>query len=105
MSFFDRFRKPKTVEVVEKKPVVSEAPKKENLLIPEFFEVDADEKELVSVIASSILAGDKNDSSWKLKKVLRRNDEKAIVTAIASAILAGDQPESTFKVRSIVRTK
>ena len=105
MSFFDRFRKPKAVEVVAEKPSFKDEPKEEGIVIPEFFEVDPNEKELVTVIASSILAGDKSDSSWRLKKILLRNDEKAIVTVIASAILAGDKPESTFRVRSIVRTK
>ena len=107
MAFLERFRKNK-----KDIPAISSREEKiklekvtSGLTIEEFLPVDQDEKELVTLIASSILAGDRPNSEYRVKTILRRNDEKAVVTAIASAIMAGDNPESTFQVRKIKRIK
>ena len=61
--------------------------------------------QLISVIASSIAAGDHPDSQFKVKRILKRNPESLTVSLIASSIAAGDYPDSQFVVKSIKRKK
>ncbi|WP_438835894.1 hypothetical protein [Streptococcus pluranimalium] len=61
--------------------------------------------QLVSVIASSIAAGDYPDSQFKVKSILKRNPESLTVSLISSSIAAGDYPDSQFVVKSIKRKK
>lgn len=107
MAFLDRFRKAKEdVSAVSSQKVnVETSVPKSKLVIEEFLPVNQEEKELVTLIASSILAGDRQNSEYHVKKIYRRNDERAVVAAIASSILAGDSPESTFQIRTIERIK
>jgi len=64
-------------------------------------DVTEDEKELVSVIASSILAGSKSDVQFKVKSVRGIDMDKINAIAAISAIAAGDYPESVFRLVSI----
>ena len=105
MSFFDRFRKSKSTVAQVEASTVKRAETPRGIAIPEFLEVDQEEKELVSVIASSIVAGERSESELRVKNVFLRNEEKAVAVAISSAILAGDCPESTFQLKSITRIK
>ena len=108
MSFFERFRKKsagETVVIPQTQNVQPSNPIQDGMYIDDFLPVDAEERELVTVIAGSVLAGDQKDSEYQVKTILRRNDEKAVVAAIASAVLAGDHPESSFQVRTIKQVK
>ena len=107
MAFLERFRKNKENESANssQEEKMKNKAVKPKLTIEEFLPVDQDEKELVTLIASSILAGDRSSSEYQVKTILRRNDERAVVAAIASAVVAGDCPESTFQIRKIERLK
>ena len=69
--------------------------------LPGFIETDSSEYQLVSVIASAIAAGDNPDSTFNIKRILKRNPEVSLVSAIAVSIAAGDSPESQFLVQKI----
>lgn len=64
-------------------------------------DVTEDEKELVSVIASSILAGSESDIQFKVKFVRGIDTDKMNAIAAISAISAGDYPDSVFGLVSI----
>jgi hypothetical protein len=65
--------------------------------------VSEEEKELVSVIASAIAAGDHPDSKIRVKNVMAVDAEKEIVAVIAAALAAEDYPNSHFHLKSIKR--
>ncbi|HGM9390829.1 TPA: hypothetical protein ACKQWI_000290 [Streptococcus pyogenes] len=46
-------------------------------------------------------AGDRPNSQFKVKRILKRNPEAITVSLIASSIAAGVYPESQFRVTSI----
>ena len=111
MSLFDWFRKKEkgqqTTEPVEAtyeqkndsdRSMISEA---KGLAF--FVPVSEEEKELVSVIASAIAAGDHPDSKISVKNVMAVDTEKEIVAVIAAALAAEDYPNSHFHLKSIER--
>ena len=73
--------------------------------IPGFIETDQSEYELVSVVASAVAAGDNPDSTFTIKKILKRNPEVTLVSAIALSLAAGDSPDSQFTIQSIKKRK
>ena len=73
--------------------------------IPGFIETDQSEYELVSVITSAVAAGDNPDSSFEIKKILKRNPEVTLVSTIALAVAAGDNPDSQFTINKIQAKK
>ncbi|MGT2832163.1 hypothetical protein [Streptococcus halotolerans] len=73
--------------------------------VPAYIPATSEDFQLVSVIASSIAAGDNPDSQFKVKRILKRNPESLIVSLLASSIAAGDNPDSQFVVKSIKRKK
>ena len=73
--------------------------------IPGFIETDPSEYELVSVITSAVAAGDNPDSSFEIKKILKRNPEVTLVSTIALAVAAGDNPDSQFTINKIQAKK
>lgn len=70
-----------------------------------YIPVEREEYELVSVIATAIAAGDQPDSSFTIKRIMKRNPEAELVSVIASSIASADKPESQFVVRSIQEKK
>lgn len=103
MGLFDRFRsKPKSQNQFENTvDTVSEDVDSVNF----YREVSLEEKELVSVIASAIMAGEKTDSQFVVKEVIGIDTDKEIVAAIVSAIASGDNPDSHFVLKSIEEVK
>ena len=73
--------------------------------IPGFIETDPGEYELVSVIASAVAAGDNPDSSFEIKKILKRNPEVTLVSTIALAVAAGGNLDSQFTINKIQTKK
>ncbi|MEQ9763934.1 hypothetical protein ABPS01_04570 [Streptococcus sp. ZJ151] len=73
--------------------------------VPAYIPATSEDFQLVSVITSSIAAGDNPDSRFKVKRILKRNPESLIVSLLASSIAAGDNPDSHFVVKSIKRKK
>lgn len=73
--------------------------------VPAYIPATSEDFQLVSVIASSIAAGDHPDSHFKVKRILKRNPESLTVSLIASSIAAGDYPDSQFVVKTIKRKK
>lgn len=74
-------------------------------LVPAWVEAPEDEREIPTVIASAIAAGDRPDSEFTVRKVEVPNPEARLVTVIATAIAAGDKPDSEFVVRNVYRKK
>lgn len=60
-----------------------------------------EEKELVSVIAASIMAGNQPDSEFKIKRILKINQERERAVAITAAIMTNDLPTSQFRLVKI----
>lgn len=73
--------------------------------VPAYIPATSEDFQLVSVIASSIAAGDYPESQFSVKRILKRNPESLTVSLIASSIAAGDYPDSQFVVKSIKRKK
>lgn len=69
--------------------------------VPSFIELERKEYVLPALIASSIAAGDHPDSSYKIKRILKRNPEAQLVSLITTSIATGDYPDSRFIVKSI----
>lgn len=66
-----------------------------------YLPVSEEEKELVSVIATAIAAGDRPDSQFRVKDIQVRNREYVEVALIASAIAAGQGQNVELSVKSI----
>lgn len=67
------------------------------------YPASAEEKELVSVITSAIMAGDNPDTNVKVKNVYAIDEDKEVAAVMACAIAADDQPSSSFKLKSITQ--
>lgn len=59
------------------------------------------EKELVSVIASAVLAGDNPNAKIRVKSVVGINTEKEIAGIVACAVASGANPNSKYRIVSI----
>lgn len=64
---------------------------------------DAQDRTLVSVIASAVAAGDRQDSKLVVRRVGRENPEHRRVAVISAAIAAADRPSSSFRCVRIRR--
>lgn len=73
--------------------------------LPAYIDVDPKDKELVSVIAATIAAGDAPESEFQVKKVQQRNPEAVEVALIASSIAASEFEDSHWVVRNIYKKK
>lgn len=60
-----------------------------------------EEHEIVSVIASSILAGDRPDSTIKIKSVTGIDQDKEAAAAIIGAALSVERSNTVFRLKSI----
>lgn len=65
--------------------------------------VTEEERELISVIVSSIAAGNYSDSTFQITNVTRIDTDKEIAAAIAAAIATENHPDSQFVLKSIER--
>ncbi|BCA86731.1 hypothetical protein EsVE80_22540 [Enterococcus saigonensis] len=103
MGLWDFFRQKKVEEPVAVKD--STATKTEPLWqeVPAYIETDSKNYELVSVIASAIMAGDKSDSQFVVKRILERNPEAELVSIISASIAAGEQEDSQLTVKKIMK--
>ena len=73
--------------------------------LPFYVTADVPEKELVTVVATAIAAGDQPNSQFVVKKIQVKNPEAQLVSLIATSIAAGDQPDSQFIVKKIYQRK
>lgn len=70
-----------------------------------FFIPNEDDNGLISVIATSIAAGNEEGSSFVVKKIMKKNPETQLVAIIAASIAAGVAPDSQFIVKKIYQRK
>ena len=61
-----------------------------------------EEKELVSIITSAIMAGDNPDTHFKIKNVYAIDENKEVAAVVAAAVAAGDKPNSHIRLKSVV---
>lgn len=74
--------------------------------VPPFVDVeDVRERTLVSVIASAVAAGERQDSKLVVRRVGRENPEYRRVAVISAAIAAADRPDSSFRCVRIRRRR
>lgn len=110
MGLFQRlFGKKNTMpEISEEQPSVLKQPVIEEELsgwveVPFYVDAPDVEKELVTVIATAIAAGDQPTSEFRVKKIQAKNPEAQLVSLIAAGIAAGDQPETRLAVKKIYK--
>ncbi|MDR0299136.1 MAG: hypothetical protein LBI13_03520 [Streptococcaceae bacterium] len=68
--------------------------------LPAYILADAKDIKTVSIIASSLLAGDYPESKFTVKKIWQRNPEVELVSVIATALTARENT-SSVKVTKI----
>lgn len=110
MNFFDWLFRRKRQDDQEKVPLkekqvttgVRETDWEE---LPAYIDVDEEERELVSVIASSIAAGDNPESQFVIKKIQKISPEARKVSIIATALAAGNDSKSEFVIKKIKQRK
>ncbi|MGP6138767.1 hypothetical protein [Jeotgalibaca sp. A127] len=90
--------KPDSVEIRQKQPDTA-ARSEVDFTLP----IDDEEKEVVSVIVSSIAAEHYSGKKFHIKKITRIDTDKEIAAAIVGAIAANDQPDANFVLRKIER--
>lgn len=107
---FDKKRS--TKEETEKKESEEQEKRKQNgqtkekeeiewATIPNYIEVDEKERELVLLIATAVAAGDRPDSQFKIKKIMKVNPKVRFISAITAAAAADDKSDSQFIVKSV----
>lgn len=69
--------------------------------LTKYIQANDQDRELVSVIATSIAAGDSPESEFRIKSVMVRNPEYERVALISAAIAAGDGQEVELRVKNI----
>ena len=69
--------------------------------VPAYIDANAEDYELVSLIATAIATGDQPESQFVVKKILQRNPEAKLVSIIATSIAAGGNEKSQFVVQKI----
>ena len=63
--------------------------------------VTDEEREIVSVIASSILAGDRPESTVKVRSITGIDLDKEAAAAIVGAVLSAERSDTVFRLKSI----
>lgn len=71
--------------------------------VPAYIDANAEDYELVSLIATAIATGNQPESQFVVKKILQRNPEATLVSIIATSLAAGVNEESQFVVKKIVK--
>ncbi|MGX6978235.1 hypothetical protein ACWN8V_03035 [Vagococcus elongatus] len=88
-------------EIQFRKRGSSESLESEWRTVPNYIAADEEEYEIVSLIVTAIAAGDKPESQFKIKKIMKVNPEVELVSVIAAAIAAGDNSERKYIVKSV----
>lgn len=109
MSFFSRLFSAKKHFEQKTDPAFNEAPPPAVHPLEEDEYVKAgltrtiteEERELVSVIASAIMAGDRPHSQFRIQSVIGIDEDKEAAAVIAAAIAARDYPHAAFKLISV----
>lgn len=111
MSLFDKFfKKSRPKEPLVPMPA-KEIPLETPILndeweeVPGFVATEPATETTVSIIATAIAAGDRPDSSFTVKRVLKRNPEVELVSLIASCLAAEALPDSQFCIKKIAKKK
>lgn len=73
--------------------------------LPAYIPAESAEYTTVSVIATALAAGSAPNSSFEVKKILKRNPEAELVSVIAAAVAAGEAPNSQFIVKKIYQRR
>ncbi len=110
MGFFSRLRgkskaqdseKPGGIHPQESAKLPSE-PKLNEIEEVNFYRpITSEEKELVSVISTSIAAGDNPNSKFRIVDIQAVDTDKEIAAAIVAAFAANNNPNSHFVLKSI----
>ncbi|MDT2864396.1 hypothetical protein [Vagococcus carniphilus] len=106
MGLFDFLFKGNKQESEEKH--LSKIVKEENddfVDVAPYIEATKEEAKLVSLIATSIATGDSPESSFVVKKVLKRNPEAKKISLIAASIAAIESNGSPLVVKRIQKRK
>lgn len=64
-----------------------------------------EEEELVAAVATSIVAGDKPDSYFRIRKISPIDEDYELAGILCTTIAAGESPDSSFQVKRIQRIK
>lgn len=98
---------PESAELPRAQAVTIKEPLEDELAgwaeVPFYVGADVPEKELVTVIATAIAAGDRPESEFRVNKIQVKNPEAQLVSLIATAIAAGDRPEAELIVKKIYK--
>lgn len=88
-------------------PLVEEEKKKDQILDPDWIgnPMTKEEEEIVAVVATSIVAGDKPDSYFKIRKIIPIDEDYELAGILCTTIAAGERPDSSFQVKRIQRIK
>lgn len=73
--------------------------------LPFYISNDDGNNARVSIVATSIAANDQPESSFIVKKIMKKNQEAELVAVIAASIAAEMKPESEFVVKKIYQRK
>lgn len=65
------------------------------------YTVSTEEKEIVSVLLTSILAGSNPDSRFKIKDIVGIDQDKQLAGMMAAMIATGDNPTASYKIISV----
>jgi len=107
-----KFRKQKSTNqtlaqgnsVRKESPVIA-APAKINRPVDFSCPVSDEERELVSVAAGAILAGDNADSVFRVKSVAGIDCDKEAAAAVVAAVLSSERSDTLFRLKSIAEIK
>ena len=64
-----------------------------------------EEEELVAAVATSIVAGDKPDSYFRICQIIPIDQDYELAGVLCATIAAGEKPDSSFRVKRIQRVK
>lgn len=88
------------------KPVESDKLSNDFINLDPYIEIKNDQEiKLLSILATSIASGDSPESTFVVKKVLKRNPEVKKITIIAASIAAMDSDEVSLVVKNIKKRK
>ncbi|HFI0463556.1 TPA: hypothetical protein ACGO1T_000399 [Streptococcus suis] len=107
MSFWSRLFKSSQAESQENQALVlaQQGQDQEWEPLAKYVTANEEDRQLLSVIATAIAAGDKPDSEFSVKSVSIRNPEYQTIALIAAAISAGDKTDVHLRVKNIYQKK
>lgn len=87
-------------EVVEPQTVI-ENNDPDYVSLPAYIPVSAEEKKLVTLVASAIAAGEHPDTKLAVKNIQKKNPEAKKIALAAVSLMAYDSPGKQYRVTSI----